>query len=144
MTIAPPEVRRAKATIAAHKRAQRKARPAKVQPIAAKVSTQPGKPTKRRKMTMQRKQRIHTQRDGLCAWCNQPVEMFGPTVIYDHYEPLALMGADEDHNIRPLHASPCDKIKTAFDKRRIAKAKRQARHGKPKPNRRPIPSRAFS
>jgi len=34
MTIAPPEVKAAKATLAAHRRALRKARPAKVQPVA--------------------------------------------------------------------------------------------------------------
>ncbi len=35
MTIAPPEIRAAKATLAAHRKAVRKARPAKVQPVAA-------------------------------------------------------------------------------------------------------------
>lgn len=98
--------------------------------------------TPRRKMTVVRKKRIYAQREGLCAWCGKPVECFGPGVIYDHYTPLALGGSDEDDNIRPLHARPCDKIKTAFDAKRIAKLRRQQNMAKPrKPSR--LRSRGF-
>ena len=86
--------------------------------------TSPVKIHKRRPMWISRKKRIHEARKGLCAWCGKPVELKGPNVVYDHFIPLALGGSDLDDNIRPLHASPCDKIKTAFDKKRIAKAER--------------------
>jgi 5-methylcytosine-specific restriction endonuclease McrA len=75
-------------------------------------------------MTPARKARIHARRKGLCAWCGLPVEMIGPGVVYDHHIPLTLGGADEDDNIRPLHTRPCDKIKTAFDAKVIAKVRR--------------------
>ncbi len=83
--------------------------------------------TPRSHMTMTRRVRLHGLAEGLCAWCKQPVEIAGPNVVYDHRIPLTLGGSDEDDNIRPLHAVPCDKQKTAFDKRVIAKVERQRR-----------------
>lgn len=80
--------------------------------------------TPRRPMTAVRKKRIWKARNGLCAWCKKPVPMTGELVRYDHHIPLAIGGLDEDDNIRPLHASPCDKIKTALDKKVIAKVLR--------------------
>lgn len=78
-------------------------------------------------MTLARKKRLHGLAEGLCAWCRKPVEVSGPTVVYDHRICLTLGGSDEDDNIRPLHAIPCDKQKTALDKRIIAKVERQRR-----------------
>lgn len=100
--------------------------------------------TPRKAMTAARKARIWTARNGLCAWCNKPVEMTGPTVVYDHFIPLAIGGAEDDGNVRPLHASPCDKIKTALDKKQIAKAVRlRKREDGSRRKRRPWFSRGF-
>lgn len=81
----------------------------------------------RRAMTTARKARIHTLRDGKCWMCGFAVEVSGPTVIYDHRVPLELGGTDDNSNLWPLHRSPCDRIKTAADRKRIDKAKRLQR-----------------
>lgn len=80
---------------------------------------------KRRPMTKPRKRRLWEARDGVCVHCGEPVEMYGPTVRYDHELALELGGSDEDHNIAPIHRSPCDEIKTALDATRIAELRRQ-------------------
>lgn len=80
---------------------------------------------KRRPMTKARKRRIWEARGGVCVHCEEPVEMYGPTVRYDHELALELGGSDEDHNIAPIHRSPCDEIKTAQDATRIAEMRRQ-------------------
>lgn len=117
-------------------------RPVRVERERRVVPT-PGEATPRAAMTPSRKARIHKLRAGLCMACGFPVEVAGPTVIYDHDIPLELGGADEDHNIGPLHAEPCNKAKTRADQRRIAKAKRQARQGVKKSKGRPLRSRGF-
>jgi hypothetical protein len=78
----------------------------------------------RKAMTPARKRRIHAQHSGLCTYCGQDVEVSGPTVVYDHEIPLELGGADDDSNIGPIHASPCNKVKTALDIKAIAKCRR--------------------
>lgn len=83
-------------------------------------------PEGRRAMTEARKRRIHTKRKGKCWMCGQPVELDGPGVRYDHKIPLELGGADDDANIWPLHREPCDQIKTAADRKRIDKMRRQS------------------
>lgn len=88
--------------------------------------------TPRKAMTPARKRRIHAQHSGLCTYCGQEVEVQGPTVIYDHEIPLELGGSDEDENIGPIHASPCNKIKTAADARQIAKMRRQSKMDEPR------------
>jgi 5-methylcytosine-specific restriction endonuclease McrA len=88
--------------------------------------------TPRKAMTPARKRRIHAQHKGLCTYCGQETEVSGPTVIYDHEIPLELGGADDDSNIGPIHASPCNKIKTAADARQIAKMRRQAKMDEPR------------
>lgn len=83
----------------------------------------------RRAMTPARKRRIWTAWHGRCWFCRQPVPMEGPEVIYDHVTPLWLKGSDADEEIGPLHAEPCNRLKTAADLKRIAKTKRQkAKH----------------
>ncbi len=100
--------------------------------------------TKRGAMTPARKRRIHAARDGLCAWCKKPVPILGEGVVYDHHIPLAIGGSDDDDNIRPLHAAPCDKIKTALDKKTIAKVLRlRARLEGQRRKRQAIVSRGF-
>ena len=81
----------------------------------------------RASMTEARKRRIHTRENGVCWFCDGPVEVAGPTVRYDHKLPLELGGSDDDANIFPLHTEPCDRLKTARDVRRITKAKRLQR-----------------
>ncbi len=78
----------------------------------------------RRAMTPARKARIHAMRDGKCWMCRKPVPVSGPDVIYDHKMPLELGGTDDNSNVWPLHREPCDKLKTAADRKRIDKAKR--------------------
>lgn len=78
-------------------------------------------------MTRSRKERIWKSRDGKCWLCTKPVEMLGPNVRYDHRLPLELGGTDADSNVYPIHREPCDRIKTAADRKRIDKAKRLQR-----------------
>jgi 5-methylcytosine-specific restriction endonuclease McrA len=88
--------------------------------------------TPRKAMTPARKRRLHAQHNGLCTYCSQETEVMGPTVVYDHEIPLELGGADDDSNLGPIHASPCNKIKTAADIRQIAKMRRQEKMDDPK------------
>lgn len=81
----------------------------------------------RKPMSARRKKNIWEREGGICWMCEKPVPMTGRgEVVYDHRIPLEAGGTDDDENIYPLHYSPCDKIKTAQDKKTIAKAKRQA------------------
>lgn len=79
----------------------------------------------RRSMTRARKARIWKAWEGKCYFCRQPVDREGPGVIYDHITPIWLKGSDADSDIAPIHAEPCNKLKTAADLKRIAKTKRQ-------------------
>jgi len=85
--------------------------------------------TKRRPMTPARRKRIFEACDGICGYCEEPID--GPYEI-DHLLPLALGGADDDGgNTVPMHVE-CHRIKTFGRKRRreggdihrIAKARR--------------------
>lgn len=93
----------------------------------SKLRTEPGSSTPRGAISNTRKARIHALRKGKCWMCGQPVAVSGPEVRYDHRLPLELGGSDDDDNLWPLHRAPCDKLKTAADASRIAKAKRQAK-----------------
>lgn len=105
---------------------------------------EPVTPDKRRAMTPARKRRIWTAWEGKCWFCRQPVEVEGPTVIYDHVGTLWIKGSDADDDIGPIHAAPCNKIKTAADLKKIAKIKRIiAREDGTRRERPPIPSRPF-
>lgn len=99
---------------------------------------------KRGSMTKARKRRLWEACNGVCIQCGEPVEVYGPTVRYDHELALELGGSDDDSNIGPIHRSPCDLIKTASDARRIAELRRQQkmRLDVPvEPTKRPIPQR---
>lgn len=78
----------------------------------------------RRSMTPARKHRIWKAWDERCWFCRTPVPESGPGVIYDHVGTLWIKGSDEDGDIGPIHADPCNKVKTAADQTRIAKTKR--------------------
>jgi hypothetical protein len=90
------------------------------QPVREEVETDD-----RRAMTSARKRRIWEAWEGKCYFCRQPVEQEGPGVVYDHVTGLWLKGSDDDRDIAPIHAEPCNKLKTAADLKRIAKTKRQ-------------------
>lgn len=79
----------------------------------------------RRAMTPARKRRIWKAWDEKCWFCRMPVPEAGPEVVYDHVIGLWLKGSDADGDIGPIHAEPCNKLKTAADLKRIAKTKRQ-------------------
>lgn len=79
----------------------------------------------RRAMTPARKARIWKAWDGRCWFCRMPVDQDGPGVIYDHTTGLWLAGSDADEAIAPIHAEPCNKLKTSADLKRIAKTRRQ-------------------
>ena len=81
---------------------------------------------RRRRMTPARKARIWNAWGQRCWLCRQPVPESGPEVIYDHVGTLFITGSDADADIGPIHAAPCNKLKTAADLTRIAKTKRQA------------------
>jgi hypothetical protein len=81
-------------------------------------------PDKRRAMTPARKRRIWTAWEGKCWFCRMPVPESGPGVVYDHVTQLWMSGSDADERIGPIHAEPCNKIKTAADATKRAKVKR--------------------
>jgi hypothetical protein len=88
-----------------------------------------------------RRARIATRDGHRCKikGCENP----GPYEV-DHVINLAIGGKDDDDNCRLL-CVPCHKIKTAYDLKIIAKAKRCERQADPETRRRgkPIASRPF-
>ena len=53
----------------------------------------------------------------ICQRCTKPVELHGVNAgICDHINPLAAGGTDKADNLQTL-CKPCDRIKTATDKR---------------------------
>jgi len=84
-------------------------------------------PENRRAMTPARKARIWKSRKGICWMCNFPVPETGPEVRYDHKLAIDLGGSDDDENLWPLHREPCDRIKTASDRQKIDKRRRQSK-----------------
>ena len=102
--------------------------------------------TKRRAMTSARRQRILEAHEGLCGYCQEPID--GADEI-DHALPLALGGADDDGgNTYPMHVD-CHRIKTfgrrrsreGGDVRRIAKVRRIRMS---RADRRPRPRRSLT
>jgi hypothetical protein len=107
-------------------------RASKLAQLREAIALVPAFATPRKAMTPARKRRIHAQHKGLCTYCGQETEVSGPTVVYDHEIPLELGGSDDDGNIGPIHASPCNKIKTAADAKQIAKMRRQSKMDEPR------------
>ena len=71
--------------------------------------------TKRRPMTPARRKRTFEAHDGICAYCEEPID--GVFEI-DHLLPLALGGADDDgSNTVPMYVE-CHRLKTFGRKRR--------------------------
>ncbi len=100
-------------------------------------------PDPRRAMTPARQKRIWEAWEGKCWFCRQAVDQSGPGVVYDHVYTLWIKGSDADADIGPIHAAPCNKIKTRADQAKIAKVKRLiAAQSEPKPPSR-LQSRGF-
>jgi len=76
---------------------------------------------KRRRLTRRKKDAV-IERDGQCIKCG---DAWGPFEV-DHVDPHWFAGCDDPDNLQTL-CVPCHKVKTAADKKRIGKAKRQAR-----------------
>lgn len=108
------------------------------------LAREPVGATKRKAMGRERKRRIHIARRGLCAFCKNPCERFGPGTIYDHIIPLALGGQGVNSNVQLLYAEPCNRLKTLRDRKHIAKAKRLAGETCAGPTKRPLKGRPFS
>lgn len=112
----------------------------------APASREPVIPEDRGAMTPARKRRIWEREKGKCWMCGQAVPESGPDVRYDHKVPLELGGADDDHNLYPLHTKPCDELKTKADRARIDKMRRQRKLDLAEPrtvSANPIRSRGF-
>jgi len=106
------------------------------------LSTERTEATPRRAMTIARKRRIWERVAGKCWFCGKVTPPTGPGVVYDHKLPLELGGTDDDAQVFPLHAEPCNRIKTKADSWRIAKMRRQAKiHDEREPSR--LQSRGF-
>lgn len=66
-----------------------------------------------------RRTRILRRHRGICHVCSLP---YADQV--DHVIPLAEGGADTDDNLRPIHAEPCHRVKTAAERRRAIDRRR--------------------
>lgn len=88
--------------------------------------------TERKAMTPARRARILARQGPLCAraFCEEP------WTEADHIVPLAMGGADKDHNVEGL-CSAHHAEKTARDIRAIRKAQRLERDANPQTRRRP-------
>ena len=106
------------------------------------LSREPLEATPRLSMSPARRARILAMYGHVCA-----VEGCGETqgLELDHVIPLELGGQDADFNIEPRCTS-CHKVKTARDRKAIAKAARLRRQADPETRRRsprPLRSRGF-
>lgn len=125
------------------RKAERAARPPRIDADRLPEIEEPDM-DERRAMTPARKRRIWEREHGICWLCTKPVPMEGPEVIYDHRNVLRISGSDDDGDIFPIHTEPCNRLKTAADKARIAKTNRQSKLTRPREkSRRPLRSRGF-
>lgn len=88
--------------------------------------------TPRRSMTDARRRAVWVAGDKRCAGCEKPVSLRGGTVV-DHILPLELGGLDEPTNLQML-CTDCDRGKTRWDAKRIAKMRRQSKMHEDKPS----------
>ncbi len=104
--------------------------------------------TSRRRFTAEQRRAFLLLHNCTCWWCGEPIAANEPWDI-EHLIPRELMPgkeADADHNLRPIHSHPrtCHKIKTARDRKAIAKSNRIRRNADPETRRQtkhPIRSR---
>ena len=90
-------------------------------------------------LTPNRKARIWAREGGICWYCGVSVDLDGQGVIYDHRDPLWISGKDDDANLFPIHAAPCNRLKTSKDLKAIAKVRRLLKKAQKKP---PGPTRS--
>lgn len=107
--------------------------------MVATPSREPVHGTRRLSMSPGRRARILALYDGRCAARGCAAT---DSLEIDHVIPLELGGADEDFNLEPLCADH-HRVKTARDRRAIAKAKRLAGETCAGPTKRPMRSRGF-
>lgn len=105
-------------------------------------NTAPRKPLKgaQREAFLERHERI-------CYYCGEPI-LPGQVWHDEHMIARELGGSDDMDNRRPIHANPCHKIKTAQDRKLIAKGNRIRRSNGFDPDKRkhkakPIAGRGF-
>ena len=83
--------------------------------------------TARHSLSPTRRVAIFKDAGGVCHLCGQKIQVGQPWEV-EHVIPLALLGADDETNMRPAHEK-CHEVKTRADVGSIAKAKRcEARH----------------
>lgn len=105
-------------------------------------------PTTRRRFTADQRRAFLLLHNCTCYWCREPIEANQPWDI-EHVIARELMpgkDADADENLRPIHSHPrrCHKLKTALDRKLIAKSNRIRRNANPetrRTTRHPIRSR---
>lgn len=78
----------------------------------------------------------------VCSWCDEQIHV-GHPIEWDHIHALVHGGDHDFTNIRPIHANPCHKEKTASDIAAKAKGDRILGLTCTGPKRK-IPSRPFS
>ena len=81
----------------------------------------------RRKLSTKERLRLFTLHNGLCCLCGGKIDGTKERWIIEHVRPLALLGEDDDTNMKPSHEL-CSKAKTygkQGDLATIAKAKRR-------------------
>ena len=96
---------------------------------------------KRKRLTKSQRLDVLHANGGLCYLCDQPINLAkGDKLEIEHPRPLALGGADDHTNWKPVHAE-CHKGKTKGDITIIAKSKRKAakHEGTYRPSRNPLP-----
>lgn len=79
----------------------------------------------RRRLSPTKRARLFMDWNGVCYRCDRPIKR-GEAWDIDHKTPLALGGADDEHNLAPMHID-CHGKKTAVDIRQIRKADRQCK-----------------
>lgn len=100
--------------------------------------------TPRRPLTKAQRPGFLAAHDGRCYFCGQPIT--DDAWDDEHLLARELGGSDEMDNRKPIHRRPCHVIKTARDRKLIAKSNRLIRkHGPVEYRRKPkgIPNRGF-
>lgn len=77
----------------------------------------------------------------MCDWCDEQIHI-GHEIEWDHVQALVHGGDHIFANLRPLHADPCHKEKTAYDIKANAKVKRLRGETCNQPKKK-MPSRPF-
>lgn len=93
--------------------------------------------TERRSISQMRRLAIFEKAFGKCHLCERKIQP-GEKWEVEHVRPIGLLGADDESNMAPAHVA-CHATKTAGDRTRISKAKRQAaKHAGIKQAKRPM------